>query len=150
MCYALYLAADSPPPLVAWSDEAPAFNVRPIDPVYDAQAKEHLSRRHIVSIGSHSFCACGFRFVVPTAPLAGESASSGEPEEPEVPANMAALVTYLQSFAAQTPVFDLYGVWEEDLALPTASVREVAAAQLAHETFFLREREMVKVRGAAV
>jgi hypothetical protein len=150
MCFALYLAADSPPPLVPWFDAAPAFTVRPLDPVYDAQATEHLSRRYLVSIGSHSFCACGFRFVAPNAPLPSEFVDSGVAEESEVPGNMAALVNYLRSFTGRTPVFDLYAVWEEDLALPTLSVREVAVTQLVPETFSLREREMLTVRGAAV
>ncbi|MFI5182077.1 MAG: hypothetical protein ACHQPI_11840 [Thermoanaerobaculia bacterium] len=149
MCFALYLAADSPPPLVPWSDSAPAFTVRSLDPVYDAQAKDHLKRRHIVNIGAHTFCACGFRFVTPNPPSPGAVVEDGKTEEPEVAGDMAALVDYLQSFAAKTPVFDLYGVWEEDLGLPTSSVREVAVTELIPETFALREREKLTVRAAA-
>jgi len=61
MCTAVYIAADSPLPLIEWQENVTPFCVTTISE--DEQSvKKHFTKKHIVYAGSFEGCGCGFYF----------------------------------------------------------------------------------------
>jgi hypothetical protein len=61
MCIALYIAAEIEPPLVAWDESAPGFNVVLADE-HELVIMKHFSKPHLRYLGSHTGCSCGFAY----------------------------------------------------------------------------------------
>jgi hypothetical protein len=58
VCLAVYIAAGDHLPLIAWEERDPAFYSEPAEP--DDGVRAHLDGPHLVYLGSHEGCGCGF------------------------------------------------------------------------------------------
>lgn len=61
MCRYLYLASDKELPLIKWEESRPAFNVDKLHD-YDLDVLKQFSKPHVVFLGAHTGCSCGFGF----------------------------------------------------------------------------------------
>jgi hypothetical protein len=59
MCRAFYLATDLPVSLIPWDEAAPAFNVVPLSDE-ESEVVRQFSKPHVVYLGAHTGCSCGF------------------------------------------------------------------------------------------
>jgi hypothetical protein len=139
MCLALFIAAEVDPPLVAWDESAPGFNVVPLAE-HEWVVAKHFSKPHIKYLGAHTGCSCGFSYgqVAPTSEEDHQENERGR-------ASVQALRDYLDELLRTTMSLELYVCWEGEWADPQKSCREVTTEFFGGETFDLRERELLVV-----
>src|SRR5829696_3612944 len=61
MCMVVYVAADTPLPLIPWDERTPAFHVTELRPEV-AAVRAHFSKPYVYYAGSHEGCGCGFSY----------------------------------------------------------------------------------------
>ena len=131
MCLAVYVASDTPLPLRAWNAEQPAFHVAALTEA-DGAIRTQFSKPHVVYVGAHEGCGCGFAF--------GE----WEGEEPEEAAageaSVRALGDYLAAATALGPSVELYACWEGDQALEPLHRRTMTPADFRGPAFWFEKR----------
>lgn len=59
MCYAMYIAADKPLPLLEWDEAHRSFYVREID-AREQGVRVQFTKPNVYYAGSHIKCGCGF------------------------------------------------------------------------------------------
>lgn len=141
MCIALYIAAEIEPPLVAWDESAPGFNVVFPDG-HELVVMKHFSKPHLRYLGSHTGCSCGFAY--------GQVESTSEEDwvdEERGKASVLALQRYIEELLGSTNSIELYACWEGDWELLQESHRNVTTDFFGGEAFDLRQRELLIVNG---
>ena len=140
MCLAFYIAADTEPPLVAWNEAAPGFNVTSVEE-HERVVTKHLTKVHLRYLGAHTGCSCGFGYGL---------TSSDDPEDLEEDRcgreSVASLRRYIEGMLAVTDAVELYACWEGDWEEPCESRREVTPDYFGGDAFELRQREHLLVR----
>ena len=142
MCVALYIAADSEPPLVPWNEATPGFNVVSVED-HERVVAKHLSKPHLRYLGAHTGCSCGFDY--------GQTSTdtSEEREEERLGReSVASLRRYLDRMVETNDTVELYACWEGDWEEPCDSRREVTPEYFGGESFEIRQREFLLVRAA--
>ena len=142
MCLAFYIAADLEPPLVSWNDNAPGFNVIPVDD-HERVVTKHLSKPALRYLGAHTGCSCGFHYG-----LASPETDEDRDEERLGRESVASLRKYLEGLVTATVTVELYACWEGDWEEPCESRREVTVDYFGGESFDLQQRELLIVRAA--
>ncbi len=133
---AVYIASDSPLPLLPWQQETPAFNVSELTE-HEEVVRRHLGLPHIRQAGSHTGCGCGF--------------NEGR-EHPEVYADPAAeradaleSSSRLADYVREHRVGQIYSCWSGDEGEPPEFERPVKPEALVAADFFFRERELLTI-----
>jgi len=125
MCFCLYLATSSDPPLIPW--HGPVGNGK----ICTSRLREYLEAVRdkfllpcVTEVGSDRGCGCGFRH------------DEGEDLDPSnTQPNHADLVAFLAEHCGTDSFVELYGCWAGDHAKEVRDRREVALLELADERF---------------
>jgi hypothetical protein len=105
MCQALFLVASQPPRLISCGPDRPVFSV--VAASFGVEAiRRHLGRPHLVVIGAHTGCSCGFRYE--------HESPADEAEFARIDASMVRLLGYLRELVAEAGAVDAYASWEGD------------------------------------
>ena len=130
----VYVASRSPLPLIAWRQEAPAFNVTELTE-HEQPVRRFFTLPHVRQAGSHTSCGCGF--------------NEGR-EHPQVYDDAAAAcvdalksASQLASYVREHQIEQIYSCWSGDEAEPRESERHIAPDSLVAHDFFFRERELL-------
>ena len=136
MCIVAYIAARSPLPLLAWQDEAPAFNVTELT-AHEQPVLRHLPLPHVRQAGSHTSCGCGF------------NEGREYPEAYDDPAAERATAlessSRLASYVREHRIEQIYSCWSGDEGEPKEFERHIRPDDLVAPEFFFRERELLLV-----
>ena len=139
MCVALFIAADIEPPLVAWDESAPGFNVVGLSD-HELVVRRHFSKPHVRYAGAHTGCSCGFAY--------GQVEATTEQdrlEEERGRSSVLSLRSYLDELLHSTSVLELYACWEGEWEYPEERRREVTTEIFGGDAFDFRQREMLVV-----
>jgi hypothetical protein len=98
MCWSVFLASDRPLKLIAWNPKAPAFSAAAPE-LRDEPVRAQFERKHMVVLGSHTQCGCGFL---------DEDDGSDDPRRDTIDR----LVTYLEQALAESPELEMFVCWE--------------------------------------
>jgi hypothetical protein len=107
MCRYLYLAGDNVLPLIKWEESRPAFNVDDLHD-YDLGVLKQFSKPHIVFLGAHTGCSCGFLY--DSEPPEDEDEAE---EDRDARESVKLLVTYLTE-QAKTSSLEIFACWNGD------------------------------------
>ena len=143
MCLILYMAADSGVSLIPWDKANPAFHVSMPSAPGDAKVRGHFSKPHIVCLGSHEGCGCGFRH----SELAEWFDPDPDPEEVAQRAeSMRRLGEYLAHTVGRTGAVELYLCWDGDQGHEALSSEDVSCAQVQGPDYAVPIRKLVTVK----
>ena len=135
----VYIASSSPLPLVAWRDDAPAFNVTALTE-HEERVRSHFSLPHVRCAGSHTSCGCGF--------------NEGRDPDPDAdPKERAAALessAQLVRFVREHRVEQVYSCWSGDEGELREFARTIAPEALIANDFAFRERELLTIDNLAV
>ena len=135
MCLTVCLASAAPQPVVPWDQQRPAFNAGPLDR-FEEGLRRRFSLLHVVSLGAHTGCACGFL-------------RDGATDDLEVQSSREALLTYVAAARQHGPV-EIYVCWNGDPDPVDLPQIELTAAELLDREDWLEEGRFTIVRSAAV
>lgn len=136
MCQALYIAADTPLPLIPWDEESSQpLVVRELRPAEEA-VRSHFSKSHVYFVGTYEGCGCAFNF--------GRDYPDWEVEEEELVAARQSIDS-LSSYIRETGAEELYWCSSEEEDEPPASFRRVTLEQLRSKAFAFQERELLTI-----
>jgi hypothetical protein len=127
MCYALYAASDQPLPIVPWDAAQPAFYAQPPDE-NDAIVVRQFALPHVVYLGAHTGCGCGF--------INDEAATDSAATQ-----SCTALASYLAAARTRGAV-EVFLCWEGGQEVPAKTRTHVAAADFLRHPFPLAEDEV--------
>jgi hypothetical protein len=142
MCVALYIAADTEPPLVPWNETTPGFNVTSVE-AHERVVAKHFSKPHLRYLGAHTGCSCGFDYgQIPAA----------TPEDQEQDRlgreSLAGLREYLERLVEAGNAVELYACWEGEWEEPCENRREVTPEYFRGDSFEVKQRELLIVRAS--
>ena len=129
------LAAGLPQPFIPWAQESLAFNARPLDS-FEEKSRDRFSLPHVVSLGAHTSCACGFL-------------RDGAEYDEAVQRSREALTAYVAAATAHGPA-ELYVCWNGDPEPEDLPRLELYPAELLTREDWLEEGRFTIVRAAAV
>lgn len=134
MCYAIYVASDSPLDLIPWDVEARRLNVSEV-PAGDELSRGEFTKPHVYSAGSHLGCGCGFFYESSLGPDDDE-----EIVKEEVERSLEDLKNYLKESLVRSQELELYVGWEgEERKAPVRRVsllgQDIQQLEL-HEKWF--------------
>lgn len=138
MCMVYFLGASIDTPLIAFDEDAPAFNVREPEPE-EMAAQRHLATPHIRYVGSHTSCGCGFR-----CEALGDTSPRDEGAA-DTQADHEALASYLSSLPPEAQTIRIFGCWSGDEADPPEHFRSCAAEDIREPDFTFREKELITI-----
>ncbi len=145
MCFCLYLATSSEPPLI------------PSQGFQEGTGKSNTSRWRlertekgkalrdkftlpcITDVGSDVGCGCGFRSNEAAVYSPDYDTSKTQP-------NHAGLVAFLAEHCGKEPFVELYGCWDGDEAQDVHDRREIELAELVDEKFHFRMNGYCRVK----
>lgn len=141
MCMVYYLGTDGDAPLTpSWNKETPAFHVSGVDGPEREHVKKKLSHSHLVYLGSHEGCGCGFRSYRDGFLMEGDA------EEKDTEADHVGLAEYLQSLPPSERPIQIFGCWSGDESEPVEHIRDLSPADVLDPSFGFRERELLTVK----
>ncbi|CAN5244912.1 hypothetical protein BH20ACI2_BH20ACI2_20070 [soil metagenome] len=132
MCYYLYLASDADLPLVEWQENDRAYNVAELEH-YDVEVKKRFSKSHIVFLGAHTGCSCGFLY--DSAPYDDKR---DEIEDEAARESIQKLVEYL-SAQAKNSSLELFACWNGDQGEEPSTTLNIAPSYFIGTEFPLGE-----------
>src|SRR5438132_104920 len=122
MCMAVYIAADSPLPLIPWDETRPSFYVAELGQE-DERVRAQFTKRHVVYAGSHHGCGCGFAY--------GRYPDHEKPEETTACTDsVARLAGYLRDIVSRVGIVELFACWEGQQADAPTRRRTVTPAEI--------------------
>jgi len=132
MCLAVFVASDSPLPVVPWSTERPGFAVAPLAPRQEP-VRQRLARPYVAALWAHTGCGCGF-----SPQLEWDAAARRR--------SAVALAAYLADAARRGPV-ELAICWDDGAEYARAPERRLrlSAAELAARDDWLAERSHIEL-----
>ena len=141
MCFALFLGARVPPPIIPSSRKYGDGNVHTEAlREYNSPVRVHFTLPHVVYVGSDRGCGCGFRNTDFQGDWPDEYIVSLPDYNPgEKQANHDALAALLRQYFGGEPCVELYGCWEGDFALLEKDRREVTLAEIASPGFHFHQ-----------
>ena len=142
MCMALFAAAAEPVDLISWTEQAPAFNVKAIEPRESTVARQ-FTKPHIYYVGAHTRCACGFVYGQPFPPPDNKS------DEAAARVSVAALQQWLHDCVDDLGEVELYACWEGDWAAEPVQRLHVTPEYFGGDAFALGEKFAYRVTRVA-
>jgi hypothetical protein len=131
-----FLGTDSDAPLSpAWDPTSPAFFVSAPRSDDLEKVRSILPHRHIIWLGSHEGCGCGFRRLHPEIPFE-------EQEEEAARADHAALVAYLEVLPKTERADQIFCYWDGE-SEPLEHSRTCKIWELLGDHFAFQEREII-------
>lgn len=125
MCQALFLAAARPPRPISCGPDRPVFSV--VAASFGVEAiRRHLGRPHLVLVGAHTGCSCGFRYE--------HESPADEAEFARIAGSMTHLLAYLRELVAEAGAVDAYACWEGDWHLDAEGEVTIALSSLVDAT----------------
>jgi hypothetical protein len=137
MCFCLYLATSSEPPLIpsqGFQEVTGKINTSRRRLEESSRGKELRSKftlPYLTDVGSDVGCGCGFRHNEGEAYVPGYDSSKTQP-------NHAGLVAFLAQHCGKEPFVELYGCWDGDEGQDARDRREIGLAEFANERFHFR------------
>lgn len=140
MCFALYLASNTPIPIIPWDENTRLLHTERVDTA-DPRIQGKFKYSNIAYIGTDTCCGCGFRNVpFQDGSWPGENWYTDIEESViEKQPNHEQLVKFItENFSDQDSV-ELYGIWEGLPAKPILSDQTISQSKLLDPHFFFRE-----------
>lgn len=136
MCIVVYVASRSPLPLIAWRQDAPAFNVTELTESEQPVCR-NLTLPHVRQAGSHTSCGCGFN----------EGREYPQVYDDPVAARADALesASHLARYVREHQIAQIYSCWSGDEAESKEFDRRITPDDLVAPDFFFREGELLTV-----
>lgn len=129
MCRYLYLASDKELPLIKWEESRPAFNVDELHD-YDLDVLKQFSKPHVVFLGAHTGCSCGFGFDSETPADMDEAREDRDARE-----SVRLLVQYLREQAEESSL-EMFSCWNGDQGETPTETLSVQTEYFANLTEF--------------
>ncbi len=148
MCFALFLGARVPPPVLPrsgkWGDGI--VGTRALNE-YNSPVKAHFTLPHVVYAESDHGCGCGFRHISYQNGW-GEDyfASLPDYDTTDTQRNHLALAEFLRKHFQGEEFVEFYGCWEGDFALPEMDRRELTLDDLVQPGFHFHQLGYGRVR----
>ena len=142
MCMALYLATDEPVEGPAWSEASPLFNVQALTEG-EAPVRLQFSKQHLVYLGAHTGCSCGFSYGADPLETPEDAAEDVNAREA-----VASLRGFLERCLATSETVELFACWEGDQGSPPDSKVEVGPKHFGGDSFRLPEKRFYLIRRA--
>lgn len=134
MCWALYLASDKELHIVPWDEASPAFNTQVLSPT-DVSVKVQFSLPHVIYVGSHEGCGCGFR-----------SADDDGAEEKAIrEKTVHALADYLNNMLTTGARLEMFLCWEGDQGQTPVARKKITPKEFLGSDFPLGEKEYADI-----
>jgi hypothetical protein len=138
MCLAVFLATDDTAPAVPFAPGDSVFHAEPIAGAFEYEnVRRQFSKPHVMYLGAHSGCGCGFR---------PEGDAPGNEVAPA--ASRDALRTYVETVTAAKGG-EMFVCWEGAFADAPATRLRIPASELATRTDWLDELTFVEIPRAA-
>ena len=134
MCMCLYVAADEPLAEIPERNPPAPLSARPLRD-REERVRGHFSKPHILFLGSHSGCSCGFQYGV------------GGNEDAEGRESVRELGAYLARSLKDAGPIELFACWDGDESEPVVDRRVVSIAEFTDpgDEFTLAERSLLTV-----
>ena len=129
MCRYLYLASDKELPLIKWEENRPAFNVAELQD-YDLDVLKQFSKPHVVFLGAHTGCSCGFAY--DSEPPENEDQAN---EDRDARESVKLLVQYLKEQAGMNSL-EIFACWNGDQGETPVATLSVEADYFFHPSEF--------------
>jgi hypothetical protein len=129
MCRYLYLASDNELPLIKWEESRPAFNVDELHD-YDLGVLKQFSMPHVVFLGAHTGCSCGFAY--DSEPPENEDQAD---EDRDARNSVKLLVQYLREQAGKSSL-EMFACWNGDQGENPVTTLSVQPEYFAHPLKF--------------
>ena len=134
MCWALYLASDIELPWIPWNENDHGFFTMPLSE-YELGVAAQFSLPHMVYLGSHQGCGCGF--------FTEDSEDSEEVAQKDE--TMRRLVGYLHALLAQGAHLEMFLCWEGDQDAAPVARKTLALAAFTAPVFPVGEKELALI-----
>jgi len=144
MCFCLYLATSSEPPLIpdqGYQQGSGKINTSRwrLDQLKKGEGvRNKFTLTCVTDIGSDVGCGCGFRY--------GEVDDFSPDEISKTQPNQEGLVGYLAEHCGKEPFVELYGCWAGDELQEVRDRREIELAELADKQFHFCMNGYCRVR----
>jgi len=142
MCLMLYMAADSAVPLIPWDESGPAFHVSVPSSSSATDVRARFSKPHLVYLGSHDGCGCGFQHSEPGQVL------DSDPDPVEVAQSaesMRRLANYVAEAVKRVGPVELYMCWDAEQGLEALGTETTSCVQLHTPGYALPCRTLLQV-----
>jgi hypothetical protein len=136
MCMVVYVTSRRPLPLLAWREDAPAFNVAELTES-EERVRRYLLLPHVRQAGSHTSCGCGFN----EGRQWPSAYANSEKERIDALESSRRLIEYLREYHVE----QIYSCWSGDEGEPKEFERTVTPEELVRPEFFFRERELLTI-----
>lgn len=133
----VYIGANQPLKLIAWSDAQPAFYVSTLHQS-EQSVREQFGATHVYYAGSHEGCGCGFQY--------GEYPGFDDDERHLKRASLDAFSAYLARQLDRVDAIELYACWDGDQTAMPEHNRNLTPNALRSEEFFFFQKELSRVR----
>ncbi|MBN1426843.1 MAG: hypothetical protein JXB07_00575 [Anaerolineae bacterium] len=139
----VYIASESPLPLIAWNDQCPAFYVTELPRPQDEQVRVQFSKPYVYYVGSHQGCGCGFLYG--QYPGFEDDAN----EERDKRESVARLSQYLAEAVAANGPIELFACWDGDQAIEPEDWGNITPEDIGGEVFYLEELQFLVIGAEA-
>jgi len=136
MCMMVYIASNSPLPLIDWDENRHAFYVEELSDQFQDQLRNKFSKSYLYYVGAHEGCGCGFSYG--KYPLEDDE----EPEE-EAKESVTRLSQYLAEAVAKHGTIELFACWADDESAPPEHRRSITPEDIGGESFWFEEKEFL-------
>jgi len=131
MCMAIYIAADTQLPRVAWNEESPAFHTSELKTARDQAVREQITKPYVVFAGSSQGCGCGFY---------------SDDDELEGNEDSRQLGAYLSEAICRGSSVELYTCWEGEEGTAPTRRRVLTPTEISAGALEFGEPELVALR----
>ncbi len=132
----VYIGANQPLDLIAWSDAQPAFYVSELHES-ELSVRGQFKSAYVYHAGPHEGCGCGFQY--------GEYPEYEDDQRHLKRASLDAFSTYLMRQLEQVDAIALYACWDGDHTADPEHRRSLTPNSLRTEEFFFLEREFSQI-----
>lgn len=144
MCLVVLLGSNCELP----TEENPDFSVARFHPE-DAPAARVLDKPFTYALGSHTGCACGFRYIVCEEPLEYFEGMFDDEDIKKSDADLrsaSALIEFLRTALERDDTITLFPFYDQDPEAPPKGRITRRLAELTPETLFFIERFVYEIR----
>ena len=140
---ALYAASDAPLTGPEWREDAPGFHIQPLTEA-EALVASRLAKTHVVYLGAHTGCSCGFTYGLGKS-TAWDKDAAQESDDVLGRASVAALQRFLEDCLSRSAEVDLLSCWEGDESLPLEQEKWVDLEFFGGDAFEFEQRTLYHI-----
>jgi hypothetical protein len=140
---ALYAASEAPLTGPEWREDEPGFHVQPLTEL-EGQVASRLARAHVVYLGAHTGCSCGFTYGLGKSTSWNKDAPQ-ESDDAQGRASVAGLRRFLEDNLSSSARVQLLSCWEGDESLPFEQEKEVDLEFFGGDAFEFEQRVLYHV-----